>query len=537
MKTTLFIALAGVAGMTLLAGCETQSKAKPGTEPLYMGLRVPESDAGMKPAPAKVEEKPAAAPRATPTVAATGNNEVTELAYPTGEKATSAILLRQTAPREIRANSEYEYTIDVINLTRGNLQNVVVNADNLSNLTYVSSTPAFTKAADGDTMWAIGDLGGGEMRTIKIKAKADKVGTASNCLSVSYANVLCVATNVVEPALQLVKTATPELCGTCDEVRLTYEVKNTGTGAADNVVIKDTLPAGMTVNGKNTVELAAGTLAAGQSRPFTVMAKVDKAGEFKSGAQATATGGLMAASGVPVTVVKTPQLTVTCEAPGRVFVGRDINYRFTVKNGGTCAASDSVVSVPLPAGATFVSADNNGRLEGNRVVWNLGSVAAGGTSTLNLRVKPTGMGSTPVVATATATCVPAATTNCATEVAGIPAILLEVVDTDDPVEVGGQTTFIVTATNQGSAADTNVRVTATLPEGMEFVSGTGASAVTANGRTITMAPVPTLASRARAEWRVVVRAKGEGDVRSKWDLTSDQFKTPITETESTNLYK
>jgi uncharacterized repeat protein (TIGR01451 family) len=195
------------------------------------------------------------------------------------------------------------------------------------------------------------------------------------------------------------------------------------------------------------------------------------------------------------------------------------------------------VSAPLPAGASFVSADNGGTAAAGKVTWNLGSVGAGETKTLTMKVKPTSMGSTPVTVTANATCVPTATTNCATEIAGIPAILLEVVDTDDPVEVGGTTTFIVTATNQGSAADSNVKVVCTLPAGMEFVSGSGASAVTASGQTVTMAAVPSLAAKAKAEWRIVVRAKAEGDVRSRWSLTSDQFKTPVEETESTNLYK
>lgn len=526
MKTTLFIALAGVAGMSLLTGCET-NKAASSNRPMYMGLAPGDS----KPAP-KAETKAVEVHAAAPAPLAAN-----ELAFPTGDKASSALLLRQRAPGTVRAGSEYDLAFDVINLTSGTLQNVVVSAENLNNLGYISSTPAFSKSSDGDAMWSIGDLGPNATKTITIKAKADKVGVATNCLSVSYANVLCVSTNVVQPALQLTKTATPEVCGTCEEIKLTYEVKNSGSGDADNVVIKDTLPAGLTVNGKNTVEINAGNLASGQSKPFNVTAKAASAGEFKSGASAMATGGLTAQSGVPVTVVKQPGLTVSCEAPAKVFVGRDITYKFTVKNPGTCAASGATVSAPLPANTSFVSADNGGTAAAGKVTWNLGTVAAGETKTVSVKVKPTGMGATPVTASASATCVPVATTNCATEIAGIPAILLEVVDTDDPVEVGGTTTFIVTATNQGSAADSNVKVVCTLPAGLEFVSGTGASAVTSSGNTVTMAAVPTVAAKAKVEWRIVARAKSEGDVRSKWSLTSDQFKQPIEETESTNLYK
>ena len=54
---------------------------------------------------------------------------------------------------------------------------------------------------------------------------------------------------------------------------------------------------------------------------------------------------------------------------------------------------------------------------------------------------------------------------------------------------------------------------------------------------MTMSPVSTLAAGAKAEWRVVVRAKAKQDARSRWEMTSDQFKAPIIETESTNLYE
>ena len=47
----------------------------------------------------------------------------------------------------------------------------------------------------------------------------------------------------------------------------------------------------------------------------------------------------------------------------------------------------------------------------------------------------------------------------------------------------------------------------------------------------------SLAPGAKAEWRVVVRAKSAQDARSRWEMTSDQFKTPVIETESSNLYE
>jgi len=537
MRTSRFIALgyiafAAVCSTCSLTGCDSgpeYSEARDDGETLYIGVQPVDSAPRRATAAAPAEKSPAPQARS--------GMRLTELAYPTGDRSTSTILLRMSAPGEMRVGEEYDYTIDVINLTRGDLQNVQVYSEHYSNLTYVRSTPPFTELAQDEISWMIGDLPAGATKQIKVTAKANALGTASNCLTVRYANVLCIATDVVQPVLQLTKTATPEICGTCEEITLTYEVRNSGTGIAEKAVIKDTLPAGLTtVDGRNVVEINAGDLGPGQSKPFTVRAKATKSGSYSSGATARASG-LEAESDKPATVVKQPVLAVTCEASERVFVGRDINYRFTVKNTGDCAASGAVVNAAVPAGSTFVSADNSGTAQAGKVSWKVANIPAGGTSTVTMKVRPSGIGNLPISATASATCVPAVSTNCSTQVAGIPAILLEVVDTDDPIEVGATTTFIVTATNQGSAQDTNVKVVATLPAEMEFVSGTGSSAVTGSGQTVTMAAVPSVAAGAAAEWRIVVRAKGVADARSRWSLTSDQFKDPIVENESTNLYQ
>ena len=82
-----------------------------------------------------------------------------------------------------------------------------------------------------------------------------------------------------------------------------------------------------------------------------------------------------------------------------------------------------------------------------------------------------------------------------TDLQGIPALLMEVVDEIDPVTVGDETTYVITVTNQGSAQDQNVTIVCNLEEAMSFVSGTGTSAVTAEGGTVTMAAVPGPGSR------------------------------------------
>ena len=54
---------------------------------------------------------------------------------------------------------------------------------------------------------------------------------------------------------------------------------------------------------------------------------------------------------------------------------------------------------------------------------------------------------------------------------GIAAILFQVADTADPIEVGGETTYEVHVVNQGSKAAANVRLVVDLAAGDEAAGG------------------------------------------------------------------
>ena len=124
-----------------------------------------------------------------------------------------------------------------------------------------------------------------------------------------------------------------------------------------------------------------------------------------------------------------------------------------------------------------------------------------------------------------------------TVVTGIPAILLEVIDETDPVQVGDTTTYVITVTNQGSAPDTNIQIVCNLEPNQDHVSNAGATTGNVNGRTITFTPIPVLAPKAQATFRVTVRANAAGDTRFKVTMTSDELRRPVEETEATNLYE
>jgi len=229
-----------------------------------------------------------------------------------------------------------------------------------------------------------------------------------------------------------------------------------------------------------------------------------------------------------------PNVNITKTCPGMRYLGRNATFDITVNNEGDAPAHGVVVTDTVAGGVEFVSADNDGKLEGDDIVWRIGTLEAGKTRTVKATVRCDKIGK--VTSTARVDYCAEMVDSCSFEVKGIPAILLECVDAPDPNEVGSELTYTITVLNQGSAVGTSITINCTLPPEQEYVSSTGPTKAKASDKTVAFAPVPALAPKATAEFKVTVKAIAAGDARFKVELTSDQLTRPVMETESTNLY-
>lgn len=230
-----------------------------------------------------------------------------------------------------------------------------------------------------------------------------------------------------------------------------------------------------------------------------------------------------------------PMLEITKVCPKLRYVGRDATFEITVTNKGGGAASNVTVVDTLPNGLDFVSADNNGSREGNNIIWRLPTLDAGKSVTFKVNVRCNQI--VKVTNNAKVTYCAEAMASCDLEVKGIPAILLECVDDPDPIEIGKETTYTITVTNQGSATDTNILIECTLAPEQEFVKAGGATEGKATGKDVKFAPLATLAPKARATWTLTAKGVKAADVRFRVQMKSDQTETPVMETESTHIYE
>jgi uncharacterized repeat protein (TIGR01451 family) len=191
-----------------------------------------------------------------------------------------------------------------------------------------------------------------------------------------------------------------------------------------------------------------------------------------------------------------------------------------------------------PSTVKVSGASSGGQLnqQTNEVLWVIPEIPGGESRQLSLEVVPNQIGELTNTATAVADCAPSVSASASTRIEGIPAILLEVVDIEDPIEVGENVTYMVTVTNQGSAEGTNIRIECTLENSMQYVSSAGATMATPVEGKVVFDALPSLKPKARASWKVVVRAVQSGDVRFMVKMTSDQISRHVVETEATNFY-
>ncbi len=146
---------------------------------------------------------------------------------------------------------------------------------------------------------------------------------------------------------------------------------------------------------------------------------------------------------------------------------------------------------------------------------------------------------------------------CVTAIEGIPGLRMELVDSVDPVEKGGEITYEIKVTNTGTKADSNVSIVCELPKELEFVSCSGPTGgvhafkyaqlppddpkvgkikLPMIGQTVAFDPISDLAPKTEAVFKVKVKGVSTGDVRFKAIMTSKHLTAPVTKEESTRVY-
>ncbi len=297
----------------------------------------------------------------------------------------------------------------------------------------------------------------------------------------------------IYPDLTISKTDGLTTANPGQTITYTIVVKNQGEYKADGVVVTDTLPAHLTFVSAspaaatqvgNALTWNLGTLAVGASQTITVTAKIDALMPFgntdlKNTATASTTtvepdtSNNTATDTTTVPASPTISLTKTASAP-QVNPGDTITFTMTWGVDSNSQATNVVLTDPVPANTTFVSANNGGVYNSgtNTVTWTLGTKNPGDTGAVQLVVKAfTPLASGTViknVATLGSTQNNPVQAQASVTIVSGPILKISKVADKQQVNPGSKVTYTVVITNTGNDQATNATLTDTLPAGFTF---------------------------------------------------------------------
>jgi uncharacterized repeat protein (TIGR01451 family) len=478
--------------------------------------------------PASATEPGIGEPVSDPATAASKEN-------PTGRQEP-AVSLEWIGPATAKVGQPADYTVAIRSACNIPLQQVMVRVRIPAGMTVAATEPK-ALAEDNVLLWDLGTLMPRQEKNLQVKLVATSKGDIGCMAWVTFTGSSSLNIRVREPKLVLKATA-PDKVLVGDAATFMLAVSNPGDGPADAVKIHATLSEGLEYVRGNQTDFDIGTVPPGETRSVQVVCATKAPGVQTCDAIAEADGGLKSPDRATVNVIM-PNLELQAAGPKLRYLDRKAIYTFKVTNPGDASATNVTVSDTIPQGFKFVGASDGGRHDfaTRTVSWFLGEVGPGQSKEVKLEVVAVNPGEHVHKAAAVAARGLKKDTEIMTRVEGLSAILLEVVDTEDPVEVGADTTYEIRITNTGSKTETDIKVVCTIPDKMQYKGSQGPSRGHEEGRDIVFDPLPKLAPRADAIYRVNVKAIGAGDVRFKTRITSTNLVEPVHEEESTRIYE
>ncbi|MEM7343856.1 MAG: DUF11 domain-containing protein, partial [Chloroflexota bacterium] len=306
------------------------------------------------------------------------------------------------------------YTVTILNNGPQNATNVFLQDVLSGDLTHVSNIASQGSYDHTSGEWIVGNIANSSNATLTINAQIN-AGTAGSTIintavitSLDQADLdnsndsAAVSLTVASADLAITKTVNRTTPGEGETITYSVTVLNNGPYTATNVVITDTLPAGVTFQSATAQQgsynsgnglWSVGTLPIGGSSILSLNATVNggtlgttiiNTATLKSVDQTdTVSGNNTDNASITVThadlaVVK----TATTNAANEQEV---VTYAITVINNGPSNATNVVISDPLPSGLTLQSiTPTQGSYDSGTGLWSVGSLTNGSSATLTL---------------------------------------------------------------------------------------------------------------------------------------------------------
>jgi uncharacterized repeat protein (TIGR01451 family) len=446
-----------------------------------------------------------------------------------------AISLEWVGPPTAKVGQAGAYNLVVRNACNIPVQQVLVRVRVPQGINCTETEPKAVTESNV-LVWELGTLQAKQEKVLQMKLLADQKGDVSPQAWVTFTGSSVMRIKVREPKL-LLKAQGPDKVLIGETAAFTLTITNPGDGSADQVKIHAVLSDGLEHPHGPKIDFDIGNLAAGETRNLNVLCGTKTGGMQKCDIVVEAEGGLHTKESASVSVI-TPRLDLQLMGPGLRYLGRKALYTLKVANPGDAPASNVTVSDVVPEGFKVLAASDGGRhdFQTRTVSWFLGEIDPGQSREVKFEVQAINPGEFTHKAGAIGGRGLHAESELTTRVEGLSALMLEMVDTDDPIEVSSETAYEVRITNTGSKVETDIKLEAVIPDKMEFKNATGPVRFHEEGKKIVFEPIEKLAPKADAIFRINVKAVDAGTVRFKIQMTSTNLTEPVIKMEATRIY-
>ncbi|WP_190277555.1 T9SS type A sorting domain-containing protein [Adhaeribacter rhizoryzae] len=442
----------------------------------------------------------------------TGNNAAT--ATITVVSAADISVTNNTSQKIYQNGDQVTYTITAQNLGPNAATNVVVNsklpeAFVTNTITFVPPAGTSYNATTG--VWTIGNLALNELKTLTITGVVSQLGAITTTASLGdrtgfqldeqAGNNIASQTITVNPAADVAVTslASNQAPNQNEVVAYTVTVVNNGPNSATDVKVANQIPAGLTITSfeatAGTYDAATGTWTVGTlinagQQTLTLYAKPTTTGPLTLTATQTHTEFDRVNENNSVTTTLTAAATadvalthtVTPPANGTNYTNEPVTYTIRVTNNGPSAATNVIVTDQLPASLTYnsaVTSAGTGTYNPATGTWQVGNLANGASAmlTINATINQSAVITTTASQTHTEYDNINGNNKATASIqsgSGVITADINVLTTANASTyfTGEEVIFTVRATNQGPDGATNLTLSAPLPTGFTFVSGT-----------------------------------------------------------------
>jgi uncharacterized repeat protein (TIGR01451 family) len=477
---------------------------------------------------------PASLPAPLPAAAATVQRSVVTT-HQSGPGLHSGELVKVEQLAQARGAIGADMLTEFIVTPYAHAGEVILNVYLSDKASFVRAEPPPTSVSGRKLTWTWFELTEGDVQNIKISLRPTGQGTHRTCYTIHALPMGCVSYEVGSASLAIEKSG-PASAGVGEPISYNIIVRNMGNQAADNVVITDDVPSGMShQSGQSQVSMPVGSLGPGESKSASLTLSANRAGNFINQATASSSNAGSVSATAPTRVVQ-PSVSITKSGPPMQFLGKDASYRITVSNSGDTALNGVTVTDNAPNNARITGASGT-QVSGSQATWSVGTLGAGQSRSFDLALTALAAGTTVnSVSVQTAEGV-SDQAQAQTVWRGFPAVLIELVDDPDPLRVGETSTYTLRVTNQGTAPDHNVRALLRFPAGIQPISGSGTTPVKVSGGLVSFGLLQNIDPKQVATWTVQAKAVAIGDARISAEVNTDVLKgKPVSEIESTQVF-